>query len=149
MDIYSFAFFRFGNEIFRRSVSIVKVGLDNFSFSRLAENYDIGIITKISILKVEDSLTRWYSNVIFRSVKWHKNRTGMDACGSIRVGAARFLKTMHFEYIIAHCIQFNEKSGEKHRYRIIFDKTLLFPYLQICWVKTNALKRIIFRLKRW
>lgn len=26
----------------------------------------------------------------------------MDACGSIRVGAARFLKTMHFEYIIAH-----------------------------------------------
>lgn len=80
----------------------LNVGLDNFSFSRLAENYDIGIITKISILKVEDSLTRWYSNVIFRSVKWHKNRTGMDACGSIRVGAARFLKTMHFEYIIAH-----------------------------------------------
>lgn len=47
----------------------LNVGLDNFSFSRLAENYDIGIITKISILKVEDSLTRWYSNVIFRSVK--------------------------------------------------------------------------------
>lgn len=40
------------------------MGLNNFS--RFVENYNI--ITKISILKVEDSLTRWCSNVIFRSV---------------------------------------------------------------------------------
>lgn len=76
MDIYYFiplCFFvlemKFSEDQYPLLKYYLNVDLDNFSFSRLAENYDIDIITKISILKIEDSLTRWYSNVIFRSVK--------------------------------------------------------------------------------